>query len=64
MKKKLLSLVLCTAMTAALLSGCGSSETTPADASAEAPADTAADTAEAAPASSAGEEDNVIKIGV
>lgn len=69
MKKKLLSLVLCTAMTAALLSGCGSSETTPADASAEAPADTETDaaetdTAEAEPASPAGEEDNVIKIGV
>jgi len=69
MKKKLLSLVLCTAMTAALLSGCGSSETTPADASSEAPADTGADaaeadTAQAETASSAGEEDNVIKIGV
>ena len=67
MKKKLLSLVLSTAMIAALLAGCGSDA-----ASSEAPAETteaaegAADTAEApaAEAAPAGEEDKVIKIGV
>lgn len=67
MKKKLLSLVLSTAMIAALLAGCGSdaaSSEAPAEATeaAEPAADAAgAPAAEAAPA---GEEDKVIKIGV
>ena len=64
MKKKLLSLLLSTAMIAALLSGCGSASNTSASAS----ADTGASTNTAAEASSDSaaapvEEDNVIKIG-
>lgn len=59
MKKKLLSLLLSTAMIAALLSGCGSAS----DSGASAEAGTSADTS-AASAAAPGEEDNVIKIGV
>ena len=65
MKKKLLSLLLSTAMIAALLSGCGSASDTSASASADTGAST--DTAAEASTDSAaapGEEDNVIKIGV
>lgn len=64
MKKKLLSLLLSTAMIAALLSGCGSASDTNASASADTGAST--DTAAEASTDSAaapGEEDNVIKIG-
>lgn len=64
MKKKLLSLLLSTAMIAALLSGCGSASDTSASASADTGAST--DTAAEASTDSAaapGEEDNVIKIG-
>lgn len=64
MKKKLLSLLLSTAMIAALLSGCGSASDTSASASADTGAST--DTATEASTDSAaapGEEDNVIKIG-
>ncbi len=57
MKKKLLSLVLSTAMVATLLSGCGSSDTTTTEA---ASTEAATETEAAAP----GEEDNVVKIGV
>ncbi len=64
MKKKLLSLLLSTAMIAALLSGCGSAYDTSASASADTGAST--DTAAEASTDSAAapvEEDNVIKIG-
>ena len=64
MKKKLLSLLLSTAMIAALLSGCGSASDTSASASADTGAST--DTAAEASTDSAAapvEEDNVIKIG-
>lgn len=64
MKKKLLSLLLSTAMIATLLSGCGSASDTSASASADTGAST--DTAAEASTDSAaapGEEDNVIKIG-
>ena len=64
MKKKLLSLLLSTAMIAALLSGCGSASDTSASASADTGAST--DTAAEASTDSAaapGEEDNIIKIG-
>lgn len=53
MKKKVISLMLCTAMTAALVAGCGSSESEPA----------AGSTSEATEAES-NSGDNVIKIGV
>lgn len=59
MKKKLLSLLLSTAMIAALLSGCGSAS----DSDASAEAGTSADTS-AASAAAPGEEDNIIRIGV
>lgn len=64
MKKKLLSLLLSTAMIATLLSGCGSASDTSASASADTGAST--DTAAEASTDSAAapvEEDNVIKIG-
>lgn len=59
MKKKLLSLLLSTAMIVALLSGCGSAS----DSDASAEAGTSADTS-AASAAAPGEEDNIIRIGV
>lgn len=59
MKKKLLSLLLSTAMIAALLSGCGSASDTSASADAGASTDTST-----ASAAAPGEEDNVIKVGV
>ena len=59
MKKKLLSLLLSTAMIAALLSGCGSASDTSASADAGASTDTST-----ANAAAPGEEDNVIKVGV
>lgn len=68
MKKKLLSLVLGTAMVATLLAGCGSStsETTTSDASTETSETTEAETTgtEEETATAPGEEDKVIKIGV
>lgn len=62
MKKKLLSLLLSTAMIAALLSGCGSASDTSASADTGASTDTAAE-ASTDSAAAPGEEDNVIKIG-
>lgn len=62
MKKKLLSLLLSTAMIAALLSGCGSASDTSASVDTGASTDTAAE-ASTDSAAAPGEEDNVIKIG-
>ncbi|CDD46394.1 leucine-isoleucine-valine-threonine-and alanine-binding protein [Firmicutes bacterium CAG:534] len=62
MKKKLLSLLLSTAMIATLLSGCGSASDTSASVDTGASTDTAAE-ASTDSAAAPGEEDNVIKIG-
>lgn len=62
MKKKLLSLLLSTAMIAALLSGCGSASDTSASVDTGASTDTAVE-ASTDSAAAPGEEDNVIKIG-
>lgn len=58
MKKKVISLMLCTVMTAAMVAGCGSSDSTSADSSASSESGDSAEAAET-PAG-----DNVIKIGV
>ncbi len=60
MKKKIISLMLCTAMTAALMAGCGSSSDTGSGESGTEASESTEGT-EAAPAASG---DNVIKIGV
>lgn len=62
MKKKLLSLLLSTAMIATLLSGCGSASDTSASVDTSASTDTAVE-ASTDSAAAPGEEDNVIKIG-
>lgn len=62
MKKKLVSILLSTAMVAALTAGCGSGAEEPAAAPAEESGDTA-EASEGTEAAAPGEEDHVIKIG-
>ncbi len=61
MKKKMISLMLCTVMTAAMVAGCGNGGSTAADNSAPSESGDSADSAEAAKTPAG---DNVIKVGV
>ncbi len=61
MKKKMISLMLCTAMTAAMVAGCGNSGSTAADNGAPSESGASEDSAEAAETPAG---DNVIKVGV
>lgn len=61
MKKKMISLMLCTVMTAAMVVGCGNGGSTAADNSAPSESGDSADSAEAAKTPAG---DNVIKVGV